>query len=59
MSSISNQVVVNETNNIVTVTAPGPQLELGVVEVTVGIAKIVAATVDRAELHPLATASTK
>jgi hypothetical protein len=25
MSSISNQVVVNETNNIVTVTAPGPQ----------------------------------
>jgi hypothetical protein len=25
MSSISNQVVVNETNNIVTVTSPGPQ----------------------------------
>jgi hypothetical protein len=25
MTSISNQVVVNETNNIVTVTAPGPQ----------------------------------
>jgi NAD-dependent DNA ligase len=29
MSSISNQVVVNETNNIVTVTAPGPQGSVG------------------------------
>ena len=39
------------------VTVPEPQLEPGVVEATVGIATIVAATVERAELHPLAIAS--
>ena len=39
------------------VTVPEPQLEPGVVEATVGIATIVAATVERAELHPFAMAS--
>ena len=41
------------------VTEPDPQLDAGVVEATVGIATMVAATDERTELHPLAIASAK
>ena len=39
------------------VTEPDPQLDAGVVEATVGIATMVAATLERTELHPFAMAS--